>query len=113
MILSPEKPLSAAGATFVLRGNLAPDGAVIKHTAAERRLLQHAGPAVVFRNYNDLEARIDDPLLPVTADSVLVLQDAGPLGAPGIVSSSSTHLLVRVVQWLMKSPLCGFHVEFQ
>ena len=68
----------------MLRGNLAPDGAVIKHTAAERRLLQHTGPAVVFRNYNDLEARIDDPALPVTADSVLVLQDAGPLGAPGM-----------------------------
>ena len=51
---------------------------------AEPRLLQHAGPAVVFRNYNDLEARIDDPALPVTADSVLVLQDAGPLGAPGM-----------------------------
>ena len=67
----------------MLRGNLAPDGAVIKHTAAERRLLQHAGPAVVFRNYNDLEARIDDPALPVTADSVLVLQDAGPLGGAG------------------------------
>jgi dihydroxy-acid dehydratase len=57
---------------------------VIKHTAADKKLLQHAGPAVVFRNYNDLEARIDDPALPVTADSVLVLQDAGPLGAPGM-----------------------------
>ena len=57
---------------------------MIKHTAADRRLLEHAGPAVVFRNYNDLEARIDDPALPVTADSVLVLQDAGPLGAPGM-----------------------------
>ena len=68
----------------MLRGNLAPDGAVIKHTAAERRLLQHAGPAVVFRNYNDLAARIDDPALPVTADSVLVLQNAGPLGGPGM-----------------------------
>src|SRR5213075_1567002 len=63
---------------------LAPDGAVIKHTAAERRLLRHAGPAVVFKNYNDLAARIDDPELRVTADSVLVLQDAGPVGAPGM-----------------------------
>jgi dihydroxy-acid dehydratase len=68
----------------VLRGNLAPRGAVIKHTAAERRLLHHAGPAVVFRNYDDLSARIDDPALPVTADSVLVLQNAGPLGGPGM-----------------------------
>ncbi|MGB2713304.1 MAG: L-arabinonate dehydratase [Vicinamibacterales bacterium] len=84
VIASADRPLGPEGGVAVLRGNLAPDGAVIKHTAAERRLLQHAGPAVVFRNYNDLAARIDDPALPVTADSVLVLQDAGPLGAPGM-----------------------------
>ena len=84
VITSCEHPLGPEGGVAVLRGNLAPDGAVIKHTAAERRLLQHAGPAVVFRNYNDLAARIDDPQLPVTAESVLVLQDAGPLGAPGM-----------------------------
>jgi dihydroxy-acid dehydratase len=84
VIRTRERPLGPEGGVAVLRGNLAPNGAVIKHTAAERRLLQHAGPAVVFRNYNDLEARIDDPALPVTADSVLVLQDAGPLGAPGM-----------------------------
>jgi dihydroxy-acid dehydratase len=84
-VIAPrERPLGPEGGVAVLRGNLAPDGAVIKHTAAERRLLRHAGAAVVFRNYNDLEARIDDPSLPVTADSVLVLQDAGPLGAPGM-----------------------------
>jgi hypothetical protein len=68
----------------VLRGNLAPDGAVIKPAAAEARLLKHAGPAVVFADYNDMAARIDDPALPVTADSVLVLKHAGPLGAPGM-----------------------------
>jgi dihydroxy-acid dehydratase len=79
-----ERPIGPEGGVAVLRGNLAPDGAVIKHTAAEPRLLQHAGPAVVFENYRDLEARIDDPALPVTPDSVLVLQDAGPLGAPGM-----------------------------
>ncbi|MEN3338066.1 MAG: hypothetical protein V7647_1742 [Acidobacteriota bacterium] len=84
VIATRERPLGPEGGVAVLRGNLAPSGAVIKHTAADRRLLQHAGPAVVFHNYNDLEARIDDPLLPVTADSVLVLQDAGPLGAPGM-----------------------------
>jgi dihydroxy-acid dehydratase len=84
-VIAPrERPLGPEGGVAVLRGNLAPSGAVIKHTATERRLLQHQGPAVVFRNYNDLEARIDDPALPVTADSVLVLQDAGPLGAPGM-----------------------------
>jgi dihydroxy-acid dehydratase len=79
-----ERPLGPEGGVAVLRGNLAPDGAVIKHTAAERRLLRHSGPAVVFRDYNDLAARIDDPSLPVTADSVLVLQHAGPLGGPGM-----------------------------
>lgn len=84
-VIAPrERPIGPEGGVAVLRGNLAPDGAVIKHTAAERRLLQHAGPAVVFKNYDDLAARIDDPALPVTADSVLVLQDAGPLGAPGM-----------------------------
>ncbi|HEX9368904.1 MAG TPA: dihydroxy-acid dehydratase, partial [Vicinamibacterales bacterium] len=84
VIARREAPIGPEGGVAVLRGNLAPDGAVIKHTAAERRLLQHAGPAVVFRNYNDLAARIDDPSLPVTADSVLVLQNAGPLGGPGM-----------------------------
>ncbi len=68
----------------MLRGNLAPDGAVIKPAAAEARLLRHAGPAVTFADYNDMAARIDDPALPVTADSVLVLKHAGPLGAPGM-----------------------------
>jgi dihydroxy-acid dehydratase len=80
-----DRPLGPEGGVAVLRGNLAPKGAVIKHTAVlDRRLLQHAGPAVVFRNYNDMDARLDDPTLPVTADSVLVLQDAGPLGGPGM-----------------------------
>jgi dihydroxy-acid dehydratase len=68
----------------VLRGNLAPDGAVIKHTAMEPRLRRHAGPALVFRDYEELARRIDDPALPATPDSVLVLQGAGPLGGPGM-----------------------------
>src|SRR5437762_4055685 len=84
-VIAPRaRPLGPEGGVAVLRGTLAPDGAVIKHTAADPRLLRHAGPAVVFRNYNDLETRGDDPALPVTPDSVLVLQDAGPLGAPGM-----------------------------
>jgi dihydroxy-acid dehydratase len=84
VILPLDKPLSVAGATFVLRGNLAPDGCVIKPTAAEKRLLKHKGPAVVFHGYPDLKARIDDENLNVTADSVLVLQSGGPQGAPGM-----------------------------
>ena len=84
VILPIDKPLSVAGATFILRGNLAPDGCVIKPTAAEPRLLKHAGPAMVFRDYADLKVRIDDEALPVTRESILVLQNAGPLGAPGM-----------------------------
>jgi dihydroxy-acid dehydratase len=84
VIATRERPLGPEGGVAVLRGNLAPDGAVIKHTAMDPRFVTHSGHAVVFRNYADLEARIDDPALPVTADSVLVLQDAGPLGAPGM-----------------------------
>jgi dihydroxy-acid dehydratase len=78
------RPLVAGDSLAVLRGNLAPDGAVIKPPAAESRLHRHAGPAVVFADYNDMAARIDDPDLPVTAESVLVLKHAGPLGAPGM-----------------------------
>jgi dihydroxy-acid dehydratase len=84
VIASRERPLQPEGGLAVLRGNLAPEGAIIKSSAAEPRLLTHAGIAVVFRNYRDLAARIDDPDLPVTADSVLVLQQAGPQGGPGM-----------------------------
>jgi dihydroxy-acid dehydratase len=84
VIRTRENPLSSEGGVAVLRGNLAPRGAVIKQTAADPSLLVHSGPAVVFRDYNDLAARIDDPALPVTKDSVLVLQQAGPLGGPGM-----------------------------
>jgi dihydroxy-acid dehydratase len=85
VIAPADRPIGPEGGVAVLRGNLAPRGAVIKHTAVlDRRLLQHAGPAVVFANYNDMDARLDDPALPVTPDSVLVLKDAGPLGGPGM-----------------------------
>jgi len=77
-------PLSPEGGTAVLRGNLAPRGAVIKHAAMEPRFLKHTGPAIVFRDYDDLAARLDDPALPFTADTVMVLQSAGPIGAPGM-----------------------------
>jgi len=79
-----DNPLSATGGLAVLRGNLAPDGAVIKPTAAERHLLKHTGPAIVFRDYNDMAERIDDESLKVDENSVLVLQNGGPLGGPGM-----------------------------
>jgi dihydroxy-acid dehydratase len=84
VIRGRSNPLVGSDALAVLRGNLAPDGAVIKPAAMEARLLRHTGRAVVFRNYDDMAARIDDPLLPVEAGSVIVLQSAGPQGAPGM-----------------------------
>lgn len=77
-------PIAATGGTVILFGSLAPDGAVIKTSAATPKLLQHTGPAVVFRNYKELEERINQDDLKVTPDSVLVLQSAGPLGGPGM-----------------------------
>lgn len=76
-------PLQSQSAHVVLRGNLAPDGAVIKRSAASPHLLRHRGPAVVFENIYDLGERIDDPDLDVDESSVLVLKNGGPKGAPG------------------------------
>jgi len=84
VIRSRAKALVPSDTLAVLRGNLAPDGAVIKPPAADPRLHRHAGKAVVFADYNDMAARIDAPDLPVDANSVLVLKHAGPLGAPGM-----------------------------
>jgi dihydroxy-acid dehydratase len=78
-----DNPVAAAGGTCLLRGNLAPNGCVIKSVAADPALLQHRGPAIVFDNYPAMKQRLDDPALPVTKDSVLILRNAGPLGAPG------------------------------
>ena len=79
-----DNPIKPLGAMAVLRGNLAPRGAVIKHSAASPALLQHEGRAVVFASIPDMTARIDDPDLDVGPDDVLVLQNAGPKGAPGM-----------------------------
>ncbi|MCW2721399.1 L-arabinonate dehydratase [Pseudonocardia sp.] len=84
VIRSRDNPLVESGTLAVLYGNLAPDGAVIKPPAAEARLHRHSGPAVVFENYDDMAARIDDPDLVVDENSVLVLKSAGPQGAPGM-----------------------------
>jgi dihydroxy-acid dehydratase len=77
-------PLIANGGTAILFGTLAPDGAVIKTVAADRRFWQHTGPALVFANYRDMEARIDNAHLVVDENSVLVLKNAGPQGGPGM-----------------------------
>jgi dihydroxy-acid dehydratase len=84
VIRSRANPLVAKDGLAVLRGNLAPDGAVIKPAAMEPHLHQHTGRAVVFKDYNDMSARIDDESLDIDANSVIVLQSAGPQGAPGM-----------------------------
>ena len=78
------QPLQADGALAVLRGNLAPHGAILRTTTASPTLLQHRGLALVFENYDDMLARIDAPDLPVTPGSVLVLRNAGAVGVPGL-----------------------------
>jgi dihydroxy-acid dehydratase len=78
------QPLQPEGALVVLRGNLAPDGAIIKRGAATPSLLETRGRAVVFTSLEDMAARIDSPDLDVTPADVLVLQNAGPLGGPGM-----------------------------
>jgi L-arabonate dehydrase len=77
-------PLDTGGSLVVLRGSLCPDGAVMKISAADPRLLQHEGRAVVFEDIHDLAARVDDEALEVDASSVMVLRNAGPVGAPGM-----------------------------
>ncbi|KFC74806.1 Dihydroxy-acid dehydratase [Bosea sp. LC85] len=84
IIRSAASPLKQTGGMAVLRGNLAPGGAVIKHSAASPGLLQHTGRAVVFDSVEDMVTRMDDPALDVNADDVLVLRNAGPKGAPGM-----------------------------
>jgi dihydroxy-acid dehydratase len=84
VIRTRSNAISATGGTVILRGTLAPDGAVLKTSAASASLLKHTGPAVVFENLADMEARVNDPDLQVTAHSVLVLKNAGPLGGPGM-----------------------------
>jgi dihydroxy-acid dehydratase len=84
VIRSRDNPIFPAGGIAVLKGNLAPSGAVIKHSSATPQLLKHTGRAVVFDSLDDLAERIDAPGLAVNADDVLVLRNAGPRGAPGM-----------------------------
>ncbi len=84
VVASRAQPLDAEGGLAILRGNLCPDGAVIKHVAASPNLLKHRGKALVFGSLAELASKIDDPDLDVTADTVLVLQNQGPVGAPGM-----------------------------
>ena len=84
VIRSVENPVHPKGSFVVLHGNLAPNGAVLKVSAASADLLQHTGPALVFEDYEEMLLRVEDPGLDVTEDSVLVLKNAGPVGGPGM-----------------------------
>jgi dihydroxyacid dehydratase/phosphogluconate dehydratase len=84
VIRSVENPIYKEGALAVLKGNLAPDGCVIKPSACEARFLKHTGPALVFDDYPSMKKAIDDPNLDVSADHVLILRNAGPQGGPGM-----------------------------
>jgi len=84
VIQTVDNPVYAEGATAVLYGNIAPGGCVMKPAAADPRFLKHRGPALVFKDYNHMAAEIDNEDLDVTVDTVVVLQNAGPLGGPGM-----------------------------
>ncbi|MEM5431038.1 IlvD/Edd family dehydratase [Cupriavidus oxalaticus] len=84
VVRSRENPIYPQGGIAVLKGNMAPGGAIIKQSAADPRLMEHEGRAVVFENAEDLVNRIDDDDLDVTADDILVLKNIGPKGAPGM-----------------------------
>jgi dihydroxyacid dehydratase/phosphogluconate dehydratase len=92
------EPLRPHAGIAVLYGNLAPGGAVVKPAAASPHLLRHRGPAVVFDSVEDLNARLDDPDLDVTADSVLVLRGCGPKGYPGMPEVSNMPLPAKLLE---------------
>ncbi|MCZ4603219.1 dihydroxy-acid dehydratase [Streptomyces sp. Lzd4kr] len=98
VIRTRAEPLVAEGGIAVLRGNLAPDGAVIKPAAASPHLLRHRGRAVVFDSIEDFHARVDDPGLDVDADSVLVLRGCGPKGYPGMPEVSNMPLPKKLLE---------------
>jgi dihydroxy-acid dehydratase len=98
VIRTPDKPIYAEGALAVLRGNLAPDGCVIKPSACAPRFLAHSGPALVFDDYPTMKAAIERDDLDVTADHVLVLRNAGPQGGPGMPEWGMLPIPTRLVK---------------
>lgn len=98
VIRTPANPIKPTGGMAVLRGNLAPRGAVIKHAAASPSLLTHTGRAVVFDSLEDLAARGDDPALDVEPNDILVLRNAGPKGAPGMPEAGSFPIPMKLAR---------------
>jgi dihydroxy-acid dehydratase len=92
------KPVFKGGSIAVLRGNLAPEGAIIKQAAMDPKLARHEGRAVVFESLADLAERIDDPKLDVTAKDILVCKNAGPRGAPGMPESGYLPIPKKLAQ---------------
>jgi len=119
-----DNPLHANGAFAVVRGSLAPRGALIKTSAASAELLTHSGPALVFQSYNDMRSRIDDPDLAVSSNTVLVLVGAGPVAVPGMpewgmipipakLAAAGVHDMVRITDSRMSGTsfgTCVLHV---
>jgi L-arabonate dehydrase len=97
VILPIDRPLQPEGGIAVLFGNIAPQGAIVKQTAASPQLLSHVGRAVVFENHDDLTQRLDDPNLDVGPDDVIVLKNGGPRGAPGMPEWGSIPLPRKVL----------------
>lgn len=98
VIRSVDDPIDAGPALKVLRGNLCPDGALIKPTTVSDRLRHHAGQAVVFDGYEDMQARVDDPSLEIDENSVLVLRGVGPVGGPGMPEWGMIPIPQRLVE---------------
>ena len=98
VIKSPDNPLMANAGIAVLKGNLAPNGAIIKPSAATPELLVHRGPALVFDSVEDLNRRIDDPELDVTKDTVLILRGCGPRGYPGMPEVGNMPLPKKILE---------------
>ena len=98
VIRTHETAIYPSGALAVLKGNLAPDGCIIKPSACALHLQIHTGPALVFDSYPDLKAATDDPDLDVTADHILVLRNAGPIGGPGMPEWGMLPIPLRLVR---------------
>lgn len=98
VIKTLDSPIYPSGALVVLKGNLAPSGALLKVSAATDRLLEHTGPAVVFENYLDMLARVDSPDLEVSADSVLVMRNTGPRAVPGMPEWGAIPIPVKLLR---------------
>jgi dihydroxyacid dehydratase/phosphogluconate dehydratase len=98
VIRSFDAPLTPQGGIAVLRGNLAPDGAVIKPSAATPALMQHKGRAVVFETIEHYYARIDDPALDIDETSIMVLKNCGPKGYPGMAEVGNMPLPAKLLQ---------------